>query len=144
MNKRLCMSISNRGKSHVCRGFLTEVWLSVAADSQSSLWLPHKNTLGLILTVILPFLPSPPIPLLASRVSHCLQAFHSTVLSPCTDTTFPFNHSPCVWYMTPGLALCFLLEPSAGPTSLVYTGIWLQLTAAFHYSSLKFTFLASW
>lgn len=120
---------------------------SVVSDSQRSLWLLHTqtctHTLGLVLTAFLSFLPSPPIPSLASRVSHCLQTFHSTVLSPCTDTTFPFNHSPCMWWhdIRPGLS--FLLELSSGLTSLVYMEIWLQLVAGFHYLSGKFTFLAS-
>lgn len=80
----------------VYRDFLTEAWLSECRLSRLFLFLTLTHTWTS--SGCLPPLPSfPSPPLLASRVSHCLQAFHSAVLSPCSDSTFPFDHSPCMW-----------------------------------------------
>lgn len=93
----LRVSISSRVKSRVCWDFLTAAWLSVAADSQRSLslFLTLTHTL---LAAFSPFLPlsSPPssLSLLAGRVSHCLQAFHSAVLSPCSWRYFSIQSEP--------------------------------------------------
>ena len=100
-----------------------------------SLPLTHTYTnihsLGLVFGR-LPLSSSPPPPL-ASRVSHCLQAFHS--LSPCSDAIFPFNHNPFMWWHDTGPGLVF-------PPSVHLLGQLLLSTSksAFHHLSLQIFF----
>lgn len=142
--KRLCKSASIcECQSLVCRDFLTEAWLSVDSEGSLCLSLTHTHTHTWTSFGCLPILPSSfHPPLLASRVTHCLQAFHSGVLSPCPDTTFPFNHSDCLWW-PPGLSTCTSLhEPS--PVLTVFVHIWLQLFATYLYRWVCFFFYPQW
>lgn len=58
----------------------------------------------------------PSLPLAVSRVTHCLQAFHSALLSLLLTLLFPFR-APACSIMWPASTLRFLHKISAGPTA---------------------------
>lgn len=69
------------------------LWLHIhrALSPSLSLWPTHT-----LLADFLPFfsLPSPPLSLQTHRVTHCLQAFQSAVLSPCSWRYFSIQSGP--------------------------------------------------
>ena len=95
----------------------------------TSFWLPSSPS-------FLPFPPPPPARP-ARRVSHCLQALRSAVLSPCSWRYFSIQSEPLhVRTRQPGPGLAFPHPRHLrGPTASVHMIIWLQPAAAFFTTS---------
>lgn len=90
----------------ICRDFPV-----TGHERPASLFLTHTHFLG-----SLPPLPSLHSPLPVSRVTHCLQAFHSALLSLLLTLLFPFR-APACSIMWPASTSRFLHKTSAGPTA---------------------------